>query len=106
MGRSKVRFDTKGSANDFKDKLEVYPKLSHGGGELLRPSSTNGLVLIPQPPSGYTVSYIRDCSGIGQAIVIIRPLQVDLDTSADTSSPSKFNLEGCTNMKYTVYNAV
>ena len=70
LGRSKIKFDA--NAIDFKEKLEeVFPKLILGRGfELLRRGpSGNGLVLIRQPASGYSVKYLRESSGIGQALL-------------------------------------
>ena len=87
LGRSKVRFDANATSKEFKEKLEeVFPKLLGGGGfELLRRGpSGNELVLIRSPPSGYTVPYLRDSSGIGQALLFIRPLQMNLDASPET----------------------
>ena len=64
-----------------KDKLyEVYPKLKEGGGfELLRSGSTaNELVRIKPPMAGYSVPFLRDVSGLSQALAYIRPLQKKL----------------------------
>ena len=61
----------------MKTKLEeVYPKLTSGGGfEILRQGMSNELVLIEPPPSGYSVGFLRDIAGLGQAIAFERPLQ-------------------------------
>ena len=62
------------------DLLEAFPKLRAGGGyELLRTSERNNRTLdvIPPPPSGYTVAYLKSVAG--QAKIYVRPLQKDLD---------------------------
>lgn len=62
--------------------LDLFPKLQAGGGyELLRTSqeSNRNLEVIPSPPSGYTVSYLKGV--VGQAKIYVRPLQKDLDDS-------------------------
>ena len=75
--------------------LQAYPKLHSGAGyvtfsshnqyiyrdfryELLRTSESNThrLKVIPPPPSGYTVAYLKSVTG--QAEVYVRPLQKDL----------------------------
>ena len=38
------------------------------------------LSLITPPPGGYSVPFLRDAAGLGQALAYIRPLQKDLDT--------------------------
>jgi hypothetical protein len=43
--------------------------------------SNNYLILIPVPSLGYSVPYLRDHSGLGQALAYIRPLQARLDLS-------------------------
>ena len=85
LGRRKVVFPSKGSFVDVKEKLEiVYPKLKDGGGfELLRMGSPSSkLTLIYPPAGGYSVPFLRDAAGLGQALAYIRSLQMDLDTSA------------------------
>ena len=76
LGCRKVVFHCKASFINIKTKLEsVYPKLIQGGGfEILRSVS-------PLLPGGYSVSFLRDSAGLGQALAYIRPLQKDLDTS-------------------------
>ena len=62
--------------------LEAFSKLRPGGGyELMRTSdgSNRFLDVIPCPPSGYTITYLKNVAG--QAKVYIRPLQKDLDLS-------------------------
>ena len=63
--------------------LEVFPKLTEGGGfELLKiagSTRTRTLALLPCPNTGYTTAYLKDPSTmVGQALVYIRPLQRDL----------------------------
>ena len=70
LGKKKVCFYFKANATEVKTKLEeVYPKLASGGGfEILRRGMSNELVLIEPPPSGYSVGFLRDIAGLGQAI--------------------------------------
>ena len=75
------------NATEVKTKLEeVYPKLASGGGfEILRRGMSNELVLIEPPPSGYSVGFLRDIAGLGQAIAFVRLLQRNLDMSTTPS---------------------
>ena len=68
---SKIKFDANSNAIEFKKKLEeVFPKLILGGGfELLRRSSSGSLVVLRQPACGYSVKYLRESSGFGQALI-------------------------------------
>ena len=65
-------FGSKDSALQVKTKLEEeFPKLKNGGGfEILR--SEKSLVLLRPPASvasrGYSVKFLRDESGLGQAL--------------------------------------
>ena len=62
--------------------LNTFPKLRAGGGyEQLcsSPRNNRDLEVIPPPPSGYSVSYLKGV--VGQAKIYIRPLQQSLDTS-------------------------
>ena len=89
LGQKKVVLSSKGSFVDVKEKLEsVYPKLKDAGGfELLRMGSPNAkLFLINPPAGGYSVPFLRDTAGLGQALAYIRPLQMDLDTSVGESA--------------------
>ena len=82
LGHRKVVFLCKGTALDVKTKLEsVFPKLKAGGGfELPRSGSPSSkLSLITHPSGGYSVAFLRDAAGLGQALAYIRPLQKDLD---------------------------
>ena len=83
LGRKKIVFGNKDGALKLKSTLEsFYPKLKFGGGfEILRSGSNNELILIPVPATGYSVPYLRDSSGLGQALAYIRPVQVSLDLS-------------------------
>lgn len=62
------------------EKLElVYPKLKEAGGfEILRSSPSNKDLVINPPASGYSIPFLRESSGIGQALAYIRPLQRSL----------------------------
>ena len=64
---------------------EEFLKLKNGGGfEILHSGFSPGksLVLLRPPVSvGYSVKFLRDESGLGQALAYIRPLQRSLDVS-------------------------
>ena len=49
---------------------------------LRRCVSGNQLDLIQPPPTGYSVPFVKSC-GIGQAILYVRPIQCDLDTTPE-----------------------
>lgn len=89
LGRKKLCFDKKGDALRVKQALEAaYPKLHHGGGfEILRSGSgpSQPMKVLMAPTSGYSVNYLRDVSGLGQALAYLRPIQRNLDTSPPTS---------------------
>ena len=100
LGRRKVVFPSRGSFVDVKEKLEiVYPKLKDGGGfELLRMGSPSSkLALIYPTAGGYSVPFLRDAAGLGQALAYIRPLQMDLATSAVQSAeqPEQVCVSNC-----------
>ena len=81
LGRRRWFFSCKGTALDVKTKLEsVYSKLKAGGGfELLRSGSPSSkLLLITLPSGGYSVAFLCDAAGLGQALAYLRPLQKDL----------------------------
>ena len=86
LGRKRISFHKDSSAAKVKAKLEeIYPRLVSGGGfEILRSGlSPKDLYLITPPPNiGYSVHFLRDSSGLGQAIAYIRPVQADLDSSS------------------------
>ena len=93
LGRKKICFNSKANATEVKTKLEEsYPKLIAGGGfEILRRGlSPSELSIIPPPNSGYTLNFLRDCAGLGQAIAYIRPVQCNLN-----QDPIKAVLEDC-----------
>lgn len=85
LGRKKVVFSCKASALDAQKVLEgVYPKLHETGGfELLRSGSPCSVLALINPPAagGYSVPFLRDAAGLGQALAYIKPLQRDLDTA-------------------------
>lgn len=57
--------------------LEAFPKLKDAGRyELLRASSGRRLELIPTPPDGYTVAYLKNV--VQQTKIYIRPIQRSL----------------------------
>ncbi len=96
LGRRKIKFDANSTAVQFKEKLEeIFPKLITGGGfDLLRRGpSGNELVTIRQPPSGYTVKYLRETTGLGQALLYIRPLQLNLDISPQDANDTDYDSE-------------
>ncbi len=83
LGHRKICFNWKATAAEVKTKLEeVYPKLENGGGfEIMRcgGAQVNDLMVIQPPCSGYSVPFLRDTAGLGQAIAFIQPVQIDLD---------------------------
>lgn len=86
LGRRKICFHSKAKFTEFCQKLEEeFPKLKSAGGFVLLRTGQQGsngcLVTITPPSSGYSVAFLRDCSGLGQATAYIRPLQRDLDTT-------------------------
>ncbi len=86
LGRKKIIFGWKDNPFKLKEKLEeMYPKLVNGGGfELLRSGvPVHSLVVITPPPAGYSVAFLRDESGLGQALAYVRPLQKNLEISDD-----------------------
>ena len=83
LGRRRICFHGKANASDVKAKLEeIYPKLSRGGGfDILRSGSNCGdLMLLSPPRHGYSVPFLRDVAGLGQAIAYVRPIQTNLST--------------------------
>jgi hypothetical protein len=89
LGRKRLVLNKNDNAEEFIVKVEnAYPKLKDQGGfELLRSGATNKqLTEIIPPPSGYSVPFLKDMAGIGQAIIYIRPLQCQLNMDAVTPS--------------------
>ena len=83
LGRKRITFHKNDDAYQVKAKLEqTYPKLATGGGfELLRSSvSPRDLDVMAPLNCGYSVPFLHDSSGLGQAIAYIRPIQKDLDS--------------------------
>ena len=73
------------------DLVWPYPKLAGGGGyELLRQDATRQLDVIPIPPGGYSVEYIKNV--VHSAKVYIRPLQKSLDMTASSCDVSYSSL--------------
>ncbi len=82
LGQKKICLNWKANAIYVKTKLEdVFPKLTNSGGfDILRLGpQTSELVLIKPPRSGYSVPFLRDAAGLGQAVAFIRPIQDNLD---------------------------
>ena len=78
LGRKTIVFHREEQPLAFAKKVEsVYQKLKDAGGfELLRSGSSNkDLVVITPPPSGNSVPFRCESSGLGQAVAYIRPLQ-------------------------------
>ena len=74
-----VSSNKRGGHAHIKEMLaSVFAKIKEAGGfEILRSSgSSRSLERIQVPPTGYTVSYLKET--LGQAIAYIRPLQKDL----------------------------
>ena len=65
--------------------LEKFPKLKDAGGyELLRVGGRSRLLeVIPIPPGGYTIDYLKDV--VQQAKVYIRPIQANLEVETELS---------------------
>ena len=79
---------------DVRTKLEgTYPKSKESGGfEFLRSGAPSSkLLLITPPPGGYSVPFLQDAAGLGQALAYIRPLQMDLETDAVSEQVRGFN---------------
>ena len=92
LGRKRISFNKSDDTSHFKIKLEeTYPKLASGGGfELLRSSTSHGdLDVIHPPKRGYSVPFLQDSSGLGQAIAYVRPIQQNLDTTPLESEDSQ-----------------
>lgn len=92
LGRKRISFHKNDDASQLKIKLEkAYPKFASGGGfELLRSSaSPQDLDIIHPPKREYSVPFLRDCSGLGQAIAYLRPIQQVLDTTSLQSEDSE-----------------
>ena len=70
----------------------MYPKLIGSGGfEILRwGPSPSELGVIPPASSGYTLQFLHDCVGLGQAITYIRPVECNMN-----QDPIKVVLEDC-----------
>ena len=95
LGRKRISFNKNDDASHLKIKLEeAYPKLASGGGfELLRSStSPRDLDLIHPPKRGYSVPFLRDSSGLGQAIAYLRPIQLSLDITPCELDDSQENM--------------
>ena len=87
-------FGSKDGAAKVKRKLEsTYPKLVEGGGfEILRSGARNDLVVVTPPMAGYSVPFLRDQSGLGQALAYVRPLQSDLVVEVDLGTATVSSL--------------
>ncbi len=88
LGREKIIFGWKDNPFTFKAKLEeIFPRLIDGGGfEILRSGvNVQSLVLVPPPAAGYSVPFLRDTSGLGQALAYVRPAQRNLDITEEVS---------------------
>ena len=81
LSRKKIVFGANDNAVKVKAKLEqAYPKLEKEGGfEILRSgvsTSVCGLCVLKTPAaSGYSVHFLRNESGLGQALAYLHPLQ-------------------------------
>ena len=77
LGRNKVVFGSKDSALQVKKKLEEAYQ-NGGGFEILCSGYSSGkslVVLRPPVSVGRLIKFLRDGSGLGQALAYIRPLQ-------------------------------
>ena len=65
--------------------MEAFPRLKDAGGyELLRATNGRLLEVIPLPPDGYSVAYLKDVAQ--QAKIYIRPIQKNLPLELAASS--------------------
>ena len=76
LGRRKICFSSNANYSKLEEKLfEVYPKLSDGGGFQILQTGAGGhsssLSVISPSPNGYSVPFLRDESGLGQALAYI-----------------------------------
>jgi hypothetical protein len=72
----------------FNVRRKIVGRISEAGRcrgfQILRTGSGgNTLSVISPPATGYSVPFLRDTSGLGQALGYIRPLQRNLDTSVN-----------------------
>ena len=91
LGEKKITFRKSADSAEVLTELEeAYPRLKGGGGfELLRSGQrVKDLVLIPSPPGGYSVNFLKNC-GLGQSTIYIRPIQKDLDTTPISNSSNE-----------------
>ena len=91
MGEKKITFRKSADCAEVLTELkEAYPRLKDGGGfELLHSGqSVKDVVLIPLPPGGYSVSFLKNC-GLSQSTIYIRSIQKDLDTTPISNNPSE-----------------
>eukprot|EP00794_Sanderia_malayensis_P001757 gene1757-1958_t len=82
LGRKKIVFNKGGDAIHVQSKVEeAFPKLVNGGGfEILRSAGSSSLSLIKAPRcGGYIVFFLRNLSGLGQALAYFRPIQKGLE---------------------------
>ena len=73
----------KGKTGDFPPKIERWWRFwiaEDGLSNLIYPNP------IYPAAEGYSVPFLRDAAGLGQALAYIRPLQMDLDSSAVESA--------------------
>lgn len=88
LGKKTLSVFEYGDSEDLHDSItEAFPQVTDAGGyELLRISEGTRRVLevIPQPPSGYTAEYLKEC--VHQAKIYIRPMQRDLPDAALSSN--------------------
>lgn len=80
LGPRKLSLFEFGESSEFhEDIVSAFPPLSNGGGyELMRTKHKNNheLEVIPPPPGGYTVEYVKNI--VCQAKVYVRPIQRNL----------------------------
>ena len=84
LGEKRIMFDKNGKWPHINQKLlEAFPKLKDGGGyELLRTEDgRKTLILLPCPPGGYTITYLK--SVLNQAKAYVRPIQRNLTLNVE-----------------------
>ena len=86
LGSKKLSFSQSDDSDDVHYYiLEAFPQLKDAGGyELLRAWNGRLLEVLPSPPHGYSVAYLRDVAQ--QAKIYIRPIQKNLMVEIAASS--------------------
>lgn len=91
LGRKVIQFPVNGSAADVKVKIEeAFTALRGiGGFKIMRCCRSRKLIDLPVPAGGYTVSYLKEDSGLNRAVAYVVPLQSDLILMAEEEDLSQ-----------------